>query len=288
LSIAYDRYKFVNDQNMKNEKEKTKFLELYRKTQVNIANVESNLNSAVRDVVLWKEKIEIANKQKETIEKNKQLEHKIEEISAEKIVTDHNVSVKDDQHKRYLELFGKYKFVLEDAQKKKQEWSVLNDEYAAYDEYIKLTSRDGLPLSIVLSNIDIINQEIASTLVNNGYDFLMYFKPSDDGDIGLFFEKDGITRHLEVASESQKYACSFLIRLALIQICSLPKPSMLWLDETMGCFDGEYSRKFYDLLTYIRSRFSHVFLITHVDACKEISDHMIDIAQEQGISRCYN
>ncbi len=288
LSIAYDRYKYVNDQNTKHEKEKNKFLELYHKTQANIASVKSNLNSAIRDAESWKAKIDDAIKQKEIVEKNKQLERKIEEISAEQSAIDHIIIAKDDQYKKYLELYGKHKFVLEDSQNKKQEWSILNDEYAAYDEYIKLTSRDGLPLSIVLSNIDVINQEIAATLVNNGYDFLMYFKPSDDGDIELFFEKDGITRHLEVASESQKYACSFLIRLALIQICSLPKPSMLWLDETFGALDEAYKSLFMNLLTYTRSQFSHIFVITHILSAKELVDHILDINQEIGISRCHN
>jgi len=288
LSIEYDKFRYVQEQNSKFIVEKSKFTTLYGKAQSGLAVSESVLNSAIKDVGLWKERVKIAEKQKEIFEKNKQLERDIERISIEKSVIDDAIDLKNIQYTKHLELFGKCKFMLEDSQKKKQEWAALNDEYAAYDEYIKLTSREGLPLSILLSNLEVINREVKIILENNHYDFLMYFKPSEDGEIELFFEKDGIIRHLEVASESQKYACSFLIRLALIQICSLPKPSMLWLDETFGALDESYKLLFMNLLSYIRSQFSHIFIITHILSAKELVDHILDINQENGISRCYN
>ncbi|MFA5174636.1 MAG: AAA family ATPase [Candidatus Pacearchaeota archaeon] len=288
LSVEYDKYKLIQDQNNKYGEEKVKFINLYRKSQTSIIMSRSVLDSAIKDMETWKERVKISEKQKEIFEYNKQLERDIERISIDKSVIDNDIDVKTSQYTKHLELFGQFKFKLEDSQKKKQEWITLNDEYAAYDEYIKLTSRDGLPLSIVIKNLGCINSEIKTILENNHYDFSMYFQSNEDNDIEIFFEKDKIVRHLEVASESQKYVCSFLIRLALIQICSLPKPSMLWLDETFGALDESYRSLFMNLLSYIRSQFSHVFVITHIDSAKELVDSILDIIQEQGISKCYN
>lgn len=288
LSIEYDKFRYIQEQNSKFMVEKSKFTTLYGKAQSGLAVSESVLNSAIKDVGLWKERVKIAEKQKEIFEKNKQLERDIERISIEKSVIDDAIDLKNIQYIKHLELFGKCKFMLEDSQKKKQEWAALNDEYAAYDEYIKLTSREGLPLSIVLKNLVNVNNEIATTLTNNGYDFSVYFQSNEDNEIEIFMKKDGLTRHLEVVSESEKYTASFLIRTSLLNICSLPKPSMFWIDETFGCYDPARLHGFMDLITYARNQFSHIFVISHVSAAKELVDHILDINQGNGISRCYN
>jgi exonuclease SbcC len=83
----------------------------------------------------------------------------------------------------------------------------------------------------------------------------------------------------------EKMISSIAIRVALTNISSLPKSSMLIIDEGFGTLDDNNLEACARLLTNLKSYFKNILVISHVDTIKDIVDNVIDIGWEDGFAK---
>ena len=83
----------------------------------------------------------------------------------------------------------------------------------------------------------------------------------------------------------EKMISSIAIRVALTNISSLPKSSMLIIDEGFGALDDNNLEACARLLTNLKSYFKNILVISHVDTIKDVVDNVIDIGWENGFAR---
>ena len=84
-------------------------------------------------------------------------------------------------------------------------------------------------------------------------------------------------RIIELASGMEKMMASLAIRVALINVSTLPKTDVLIIDEGFGSLDETNIDNCNRLLESFKKWFKHILIISHVDAVKDVVDNVIDI-----------
>ena len=74
------------------------------------------------------------------------------------------------------------------------------------------------------------------------------------------------------------------IRLALLNVSSLPKGDIFILDEPGTALDEENMEGFVRIIDMVKSQFKNVILISHLDSLKDCVDTTIDIDKVDGFA----
>ena len=166
---------------------------------------------------------------------------------------------------------------------KKEEYLDLQEEFSAYDLYMRCMHPNGIAYDVIRRKLPVINEEIAKILANI-VEFEVFFE--DDGkrlDIFIKHPKHS-PRPLEMGSGAEKTIAAMAIRLALLSVSSLPKSDIFILDEPGTALDEENMQGFIDILDLIRSYFKTVLLISHLDSLKDCVDMQITIDKKDGFA----
>jgi DNA repair exonuclease SbcCD ATPase subunit len=83
----------------------------------------------------------------------------------------------------------------------------------------------------------------------------------------------------------EKTVGSIALRVALVNISSLPKSDMFIIDEGFGTLDESGVEACSRLLTSLKKYFRLVLVITHVDGIKDIADHIMEINKNEKDSK---
>jgi DNA repair exonuclease SbcCD nuclease subunit len=170
---------------------------------------------------------------------------------------------------------------VENLKKQKDDLDNLRKEYAAYDLYQSCMHPSGISYEIIKQKLPEINGEIAKILTNI-VEFGVYLENDDDKlDIMIKHPKYD-ARPLEMGSGAEKTIASTAIRLALLNVTTLPKGDIFILDEPGTALDEENMSGFVRILELIKSYFKTVILISHLDSLKDCVDMQISIEKING------
>ena len=70
----------------------------------------------------------------------------------------------------------------------------------------------------------------------------------------------------------------------LINVCNLPRPNFLVIDEGFGTLDSENLQSLFMLFTYLKTQFDFVIVISHIDSMRDVVDNLIEIKKVEGFS----
>ena len=74
------------------------------------------------------------------------------------------------------------------------------------------------------------------------------------------------------------------IRLALLNVSTLPKGDLFILDEPGTSLDAENMEGFIRILDMIKAQFKTVILISHLDNLKDVVDHQLLIEKQNDLA----
>ncbi len=80
----------------------------------------------------------------------------------------------------------------------------------------------------------------------------------------------------------KKTISAMAIRLALLNVSTLPKSDVFILDEPGTALDEDNMEGFIRILEMIKTQFKTVLLISHLDTLKDIVDQQIIIDKKSG------
>jgi DNA repair exonuclease SbcCD ATPase subunit len=83
-----------------------------------------------------------------------------------------------------------------------------------------------------------------------------------------------------MGSGAEKTIASMALRLALLNVSTLPKSDMFILDEPGTALDEENMEGFTRILDMTKTQFKTVVLISHLDSLKDSSDLQIIIDKD--------
>ena len=87
-------------------------------------------------------------------------------------------------------------------------------------------------------------------------------------------------RPLEMGSGAEKSIAAMAIRLAFINVSSLPIGDIFILDEPGTALDEENMEGFIRILDMVKSQFKNVILISHLESLKDSVDLQISIEKK--------
>jgi exonuclease SbcC len=155
----------------------------------------------------------------------------------------------------------------------------------AYELITLAFSRRGIPSIITRSQLPIINAEIAKIL-HGIVDFTVEMESDDESDSSEVYINYGDSRRIiELGSGMEKMVASVAIRVALINVSSLPKTDMFVIDEGFGALDDAGVEACNRLLMSLKRYFKAVVVITHVEGVKDAADLVIEVTKNEKDAR---
>jgi DNA repair exonuclease SbcCD nuclease subunit len=223
-------------------------------------------------------------------EQNKDVIENLEELTKEKndlwhqLGWDENklLSCQDNLMDLYR-LNGSLNNRKENLEEQKNELNEAREQYLAYDLFMTCMHTNGISLDIIKKKLPVLNEEIASVLANI-VDFEVYLE-NEEKKLDIFIKHPKFeARPLEMGSGAEKTIAAMAIRLALLNVSSLPKGDIFILDEPGTALDEENMEGFIRILDLVKSNFKTVLLISHLDSLKDTVDSQISIEKRKNFA----
>jgi DNA repair exonuclease SbcCD ATPase subunit len=242
--------------------------------KMQISDIESEIAGLEEDVRVY--------------EANRQMYSEIEELEDERDRMSSALAIEKADISRMesslAELYtenGSFGRKIEQITTQKQEYERMQKEYSAYDLFMRCCHSKGISLEIIKRNLPAINQEIANIL-SNVVKFEIFLKNEEKRlEIYIKHPKYG-PRPIETGSGSEKTIAAAAIRIALLNVSSLPKSNCFIMDEPGTELDPEHLENFTQILDLVKSSFDVVILISHIDALRDVVDQQIAIEKREG------
>ena len=167
----------------------------------------------------------------------------------------------------------------------KEEYLEVVEKWKTYDLFSYAVSKKGIPAMLINNSLPLINKEI-NKILSSVATFTIILE--DDGtSLNVYIDYGDSKRIIECASGMEKMITSIAIRVALINISSLPKSNIFIIDEGFGALDDSNIEACSRLLTSLKKYFKTILIISHVDSIKDIVDKNIEITRKGADSYVY-
>ena len=101
-----------------------------------------------------------------------------------------------------------------------------------------------------------------------------------DQDLHIFIDDGTSKRKVELGSGMEKTIAAIVIRAALASISLLPMCNLFIIDESFGALDSDNLSEIQEILQTLKTRFSNVMIISHIDVMKDMVDNNIGINKD--------
>ena len=218
-----------------------------------------------------------------TIEKNKLINEDIKKLETDKKQLE---SLIKETNRKILSLTGEVgslESYINTTKNKIQEVKDLETKNDLYTYYLDAVKKDGVPYELITKALPAIENE-----VNNILGQVVDFSISMDTDgkninARIVYEDQEWT--LEMCSGMEKFISGLAIRVALINICGLPRPNFLVIDEGFGTLDADNLSSLFMMMQYLKTQFDFIWVISHLEQMRDIVDGLIEIKKVEGFSK---
>ena len=250
------------------------------------ADVEKNKAEMFKTETLLTE----YNKQKDYYNENKELIENYEALQSDQRGLETEVTKLNNEYEKCQKhMLGLYKENgtleerVEKVKRDKEEFLTLENNFSAYDLFMRCMHANGISYDIIKKRLPLINAEI-SKVIANIVDFEVFFE-NEDKKLDILIKHPGHdARPIEMGSGAEKTIAAMAIRLALLNVSTLPKGDIFVLDEPGTALDEENMEGFVRILDMIKTQFKTVLLISHLDTLKDTVDTQIIIEKKKGFA----
>ena len=222
-------------------------------------------------------------KNEEQIKKNKEIRDKIS------VVRNTLSQNKEDLKKvngEVLKLNGKISALQnqkESIELRISEVKDLEEQSKLFDYYLNALSKDGVSYELIEKSLPMIEGEV-NNILGQIVEFGMQLE-MDGKNINAYLVYGDQRWSLEMCSGMERFISGLAIRVALINVCNLPRPNFLVIDEGFGTLDSENLQSLFMLFTYLKTQFDFVMIISHIDSMRDVVDDLIEIKKIEGFSK---
>lgn len=253
------------------------------KFKVELANLK--LEEKTKHDILSKFKQDIIsyNKNKKQIEKNIEIKIKIDELIHE--INHVKLSIKklDDDILRVNTSLTKWKTERCAIEEKLISIKNLEEKHKLYEYYLDAVKRDGISYELISKSLPMLEEEV-NNILGQIVDFQVNLEMDGKNVNAFMVYGDDRRWPLEMCSGMERFVSSLAIRIALLNICNLPRPNFLLVDEGLGTLDSENLNSMYTLFSYLKTQFSFVILISHLEIARDMVDSIMEVKKINGFS----
>ena len=159
----------------------------------------------------------------------------------------------------------------------------LEEKNRLYTYYLDAVKRDGIPYELISKALPVIENEVNNILAQV-VDFGVTME-MDGKSINAKIVYDDQEWPLEMCSGMEKFISGLAIRVALINVCNLPRPNFLVIDEGFGTLDANNLSSLFMMMQYLKTQFDFIWMISHLEQMRDIVDGLIEIKKVDGFSK---
>jgi DNA repair exonuclease SbcCD ATPase subunit/DNA repair exonuclease SbcCD nuclease subunit len=219
----------------------------------------------------------------ETITKNQALDIQIQNVRRLKQGVEKQIS---DVNKLMLKLMsevGATKTYIDNMVAKMEEVKELESKNQLYTFYLDAVKKDGVPYELISKALPAIENEV-NNILGQVVDFSIAMD-TDGKNINAKIVYEDQEWALEMCSGMEKFISGLAIRVALINICNLPRPNFLVIDEGFGTLDADNLSSLFMMMQYLKTQFDFIWVISHLEQMRDIVDGLIEIKKIDGFSK---
>jgi DNA repair exonuclease SbcCD ATPase subunit len=219
----------------------------------------------------------------EAISNNNQIEIKISQLNKEKAKVDLEFKSFNDKIMKVSGDIGSVTTFIESTQQKMKQIEDLEEKHKLYTYYMDAVKRDGVPYELITKALPVIESEV-NNILNQVVDFSIVLE-TDGKNINSNIVYNDQSWALEMGSGMEKFISGLAIRVALINICNLPRPNFLVIDEGFGTLDADNLSSLFMMMQYLKTQFDFLWVISHLEQMRDIVDGLIEIQKVNGFSK---
>ena len=216
------------------------------------------------------------------IQKNKDIRFEITQVRDELTIIKNQASISNNNLLSINGEVSTLKNQKETIEERIREVSELEEQFGLYEYYLNALGKDGVSYELISKALPMIEGEVNNILgqiVEFGIQLDM-----DGKNINANIVYDDQKWSLEMCSGMEKFISGLAIRIALINVCNLPRPNFLVVDEGFGTLDNENLTSLYMLFAYLKTQFDFVMIISHIDSMRDVVDTLMEIKKVNGYS----
>jgi len=274
-----EQYNEWND--FKNKLEQSKSIHKTYVLEFDGLNTKKELLETQLDNV--EDDIEKYYENEDTIQSNKELEKQIKELEIEKKKIESDIKDITKQISFKNGSISSLETYIGGIKQKMNDVKDLEEKNRLYTYYLDAVKRDGIPYELISKALPVIENEINNIL-------------AQVVDFGVTMEMDGKSINakivyedqewpLEMCSGMEKFVSGLAIRVALINVCNLPRPNFLVVDEGFGTLDADNLSSLFMMMQYLKTQFDFIWMISHLEQMRDIVDGLIEIKKVNGFSK---
>ena len=274
-----EQYNEWND--FKNKLEQSKSIHKTYVLEFDGLNTKKELLETQLDNV--EDDIEKYYENEDTIQSNKELENQIKQLETEKKRFELDIKDITKQIATTNGSISSLQTYIDNIKQKMNEVKDLEEKNRLYTYYLDAVKRDGIPYELISKALPVIENEVNNIL-------------AQVVDFGVTMEMDGKSINakivyedqewpLEMCSGMEKFVSGLAIRVALINVCNLPRPNFLVVDEGFGTLDADNLSSLFMMMQYLKTQFDFIWVISHLEQMRDIVDGLIEIKKVNGFSK---
>jgi DNA repair exonuclease SbcCD ATPase subunit len=271
----WDKYKDAKDKEDKLDREIYQLINKLSTTETEEIRLDTQ-------VTQQKQLIDEYYKNEKQIQKNKEIRDQITDVRQKQTgVKDELKRINSD----VLKLNGKISALQnqkETIEDRIQEVKDLEEQSKLFDFYLNALGKDGVSYELIEKSLPMIEGEVNNILAQI-VEFGMQLE-IDGRNINAYLVYGDQRWSLEMCSGMERFISGLAIRVALINVCNLPRPNFLVIDEGFGTLDSENLQSLFMLFTYLKTQFDFVMVISHIDSMRDVVDGLIEIKKVNGFS----
>lgn len=272
----WDKYQEAKEKENKLDRELSQLINNLSTTETEEIRLETQVGQQ-------KQLIEEYYKNEEQIKLNKEVRDELTIVRSE---LDSIKQVVKKSNSNILSLNGKISALQnqkESIVERISEVKDLEEQSKLFDYYLNALSKDGVSYELIEKSLPMIEGEV-NNILGQIVDFGMQLE-IDGKNINAYLVYGDQRWSLEMCSGMERFISGLAIRVALINVCNLPRPNFLVIDEGFGTLDSENLQSLFMLFTYLKTQFDFVMIISHIDSMRDVVDDLIEIKKVEGFSQ---
>jgi exonuclease SbcC len=219
----------------------------------------------------------------DTIKRNKQIESMIAGLSRTKSEIESEAKSINKDIAGLNGSISSLESFIGNIKAKMDEVKDLEEKNRLYTYYLDAIKRDGIPYELISKAMPVIENEI-NNILGQVVDFSIVMD-IDGKSINAKIVYEDQEWPLEMCSGMEKFVSGLAIRVALINICGLPRPNFLVIDEGFGTLDANNLSSLFMMMQYLKTQFDFIWMISHLEQMRDIVDGLIEIKKVDGFSK---
>jgi DNA repair exonuclease SbcCD ATPase subunit len=262
----------------------------YQKGYSTIETEKAELNGLKTKIQLAQHQLEVVEENirkyyvnEETIKRNTQIETMMNGLQRTKKEIESEVSELSRKIGDTKGVIASISSFVEGIKSRMNEVKDLEEKNRLYTYYLDSVKRDGIPYELISKALPVIENEVNNILAQV-VDFSCVME-MDGKSINAKIVYDDQEWPLEMCSGMEKFVSGLAIRVALINICNLPRPNFLVIDEGFGTLDSDNLSSLFMMMQYLKTQFDFIWVISHLEQMRDIVDGLIEIKKVDGFSK---